>query len=96
MDPRVRPAELRLRPVLDHLTRGVAAVGGGYRPRMARARGLVRPRSGKMIAGVCAALADRLGTSTFLVRLAFVIFGFVGAGEVAYIILWIIIPKEPR
>lgn len=49
-----------------------------------------------MIAGVCAALADRLGTSTFLVRLLFVIFGLVGAGEIAYVVLWIIIPKEPR
>lgn len=49
-----------------------------------------------MIAGVCAALAERLGTSTFLVRLAFVIFGLVGAGEIVYLILWIIIPKEPR
>jgi phage shock protein C len=55
---------------------------------------LVRPRSGKIIAGVCAGIADRFGVSTFLVRLAFVIFGFVGAGELAYIVLWILMPKE--
>lgn len=55
---------------------------------------LVRPRRGKIIAGVCAALADRFGLPTFLVRLGFVIFGLVGVGEFVYIALWIIIPKE--
>lgn len=56
---------------------------------------LVRPRSGKIIGGVCAALAARFGLSKFLVRLGFVIFGLVGVGELAYIVLWIIIPKAP-
>lgn len=55
---------------------------------------LVRPRNGKMIAGVCAALANRFGISKGLIRIAFVIFGLVGAGEIAYIVLWILIPKE--
>jgi phage shock protein C len=55
---------------------------------------LARPRSGKIIAGVCAALAARFGVPTFLVRVGFVIFGLVGIGELVYIILWIMIPKE--
>jgi phage shock protein PspC (stress-responsive transcriptional regulator) len=55
---------------------------------------LVRPRRGKVIAGVCAALAERFGVSTFLVRLGFVIFGLAGIGELVYILLWIMIPKE--
>lgn len=55
---------------------------------------LVRPRNGKIIAGVCAALADRFGLPKFLVRLAFVLFGLFGVGEIVYIIMWIIIPKE--
>jgi phage shock protein PspC (stress-responsive transcriptional regulator) len=46
-----------------------------------------------MVAGVCAALAARFGMSTTLVRLLFVVFGLVGAGELVYIILWIMIPK---
>ncbi|MBL0748762.1 PspC domain-containing protein [Nocardioides baculatus] len=54
---------------------------------------LVRPRRGKMIAGVCAGLADRFGISRGLVRIVFVIGGIVGAGELAYIIGWILIPK---
>ncbi|MEE2521679.1 PspC domain-containing protein [Pseudarthrobacter sp. J75] len=56
---------------------------------------LVRPRSGKIIGGVCAALAQRFGLPKFLVRLAFVIFGLVGIGELVYIVLWIMIPKAP-
>ena len=56
---------------------------------------LVRPRSGKVIAGVCAALADRFGLSRMLVRVGFVVFGLVGVGELVYIGLWLIIPKAP-
>ncbi|MEX5299548.1 PspC domain-containing protein [Kocuria sp. CPCC 205292] len=55
---------------------------------------LVRPRNGKLIAGVCAALAARFGLPKFLLRLGFVVFGLVGVGELVYIALWIIIPKE--
>jgi phage shock protein PspC (stress-responsive transcriptional regulator) len=54
---------------------------------------LVRPRKGKIIAGVCAGLADRFGVSRGLVRLGFLVFGIVGAGEIAYIIAWIVMPK---
>lgn len=55
---------------------------------------LVRPRQGKVLAGVCAAVADGLGLSRGLVRVGFVIFGLFGVGELVYIILWILIPKE--
>lgn len=54
---------------------------------------LVRPQQGKIIGGVCAGLADRFGLSRTVVRLAFVAFGLFGAGEIAYIIGWIVIPK---
>jgi phage shock protein C len=64
----------------------------------ARRGSLVRPRrsNGRVIAGVCAALANRFGVSRALVRVAFLIFGLVGAGEVAYLVLWIVIPAEDR
>lgn len=55
---------------------------------------LTRPRSGKVIAGVCAAIASGFGLPTWLVRVGFVIFGLVGIGELVYIILWILLPKE--
>ena len=56
-------------------------------------RSLVRPANGKVIAGVCAALADRFGISRTLVRIGFVFFGLFGVGELVYIVLWIMIPK---
>ena len=55
---------------------------------------LVRPRSQRVIAGVCAALADRFGISRALMRVGFVLFGLFGVGEIVYIALWIVIPKE--
>ncbi|MDQ1621944.1 MAG: phage shock protein [Actinomycetota bacterium] len=54
---------------------------------------MARPRNGKIIAGVCAALADRFGIPRTLVRIGFVFFGLFGVGELVYIALWILIPK---
>ena len=54
---------------------------------------LARPRSGKVIAGVCAALADRFGMSRTLIRIAFLLFGIFGVGELVYIVLWLLIPR---
>jgi phage shock protein C len=58
---------------------------------------LERPRrgDGRIIAGVCAAVARRFGVSTLLVRILFVVFGLVGAGEIVYLILWLLIPRTP-
>lgn len=55
---------------------------------------LTRPPrgQGRVIAGVAAAVADRFGLSRTLVRVLFVLFGLVGAGEIAYLILWLLIP----
>ena len=60
-------------------------------------RGLVRPRRGKLIAGVAAGLARRFGVSATLVRVAFVASLLLPGPQIlAYIALWIIMPKEPR
>lgn len=56
---------------------------------------LVRPRQGKIIAGVCAGLAHRFGWSPFLVRLLFVLSCLLpGPQIIAYIVMWILIPKQ--
>ncbi|WP_435091748.1 PspC domain-containing protein [Clavibacter michiganensis] len=56
---------------------------------------LIRPRRGKIIAGVCAALADRFGISRFLVRLLFVLsIVLPGPQVLLYLILWIVFPKQ--
>lgn len=62
--------------------------------RMAQ-QGLVRPRSGRIFAGVCAGLARRFGMSPFVVRLLFVVSVVLPGPQVLlYIALWILMPKE--
>lgn len=58
--------------------------------------GWVRPRSGRMIAGVCAGLADEFNLPVSAIRLAFAIgllFGF-GTALILYVVLWIVMPAE--
>lgn len=55
---------------------------------------LSRPRQGAVIAGVCAGIADHYGWSRRTVRVLFVLFGLFGAGEIAYVALWVLMPKE--
>lgn len=56
---------------------------------------LTRPRHGKVIAGVCAGLAERFGLSPFVVRLAFLLSCILpGPQFVAYLVLWVIMPKR--
>jgi len=60
-------------------------------------RALVRPRRGKVIAGVAAGLARRFGLSPALVRVMFVVSLLLPGPQIlAYIALWIIMPKEER
>jgi phage shock protein PspC (stress-responsive transcriptional regulator) len=62
---------------------------------MARSNALVRPRGGRMIAGVCAALARRFGVKPGQVRLLFVLSCLLpGPQFLLYIALWIILPAE--
>jgi phage shock protein PspC (stress-responsive transcriptional regulator) len=57
---------------------------------------LTRPREGKMIAGVCAGLAERFGWNANVVRLLFVLSCLLpGPQIVIYLVLWVIMPKRP-
>lgn len=56
---------------------------------------LSRPRSGRMIAGVCAGLARRFGVSKTLVRVAFVVsIVLPGPQFLVYVALWILMPSD--
>lgn len=56
---------------------------------------LQRPKSGRVIAGVCAAIARRFGWSVTLVRVLTVASVILpGPQVIVYVILWIFIPKE--
>jgi len=75
------------------LSRDDAERTGMVRPRPA----LVRPRRGRMIAGVMAAIADRFGFDVTLVRAGYVIVSVLSAafpGLIIYGLLWLVIPSE--
>lgn len=72
---------------------GCPLYGASYARQWPR---LERPRQGRRIAGVCAALAQRFGWDPLIVRLIAVLAIFCGiATPIAYIIAWIMIPNEP-
>jgi phage shock protein C len=58
---------------------------------------LERKREGRMLAGVCAGLADYFGFPVAAVRVAFVVaalpfFAFLGA--LVYLVSWAVVPEE--
>jgi phage shock protein PspC (stress-responsive transcriptional regulator) len=61
--------------------------------------GLYRSRNHKIIAGVCGGIADWLDWDPTAVRIAYVILSLASVvfpGTLAYIVLWVLMPKEPR
>jgi phage shock protein PspC (stress-responsive transcriptional regulator) len=62
---------------------------------MAR-QGLIRPREGRIIGGVCAGLARRFGIDPWIARLLFVLILFVipGSQILVYPLLWVLMPAE--
>jgi phage shock protein PspC (stress-responsive transcriptional regulator) len=57
---------------------------------------LIRPREGRMIAGVCAGIGDYFGVDPNIVRVVFAaltLFG-IGAGALVYLIAWAVLPEE--
>lgn len=56
-----------------------------------------RPQSGRILAGVSAAIAKRTNTATWVVRLGFIITTFFGGvGILAYLAGWFLMPAEGR
>jgi phage shock protein C len=57
---------------------------------------LHRSRTEKMVGGVCGGLAEYFAVDPTLVRAIWVVFTLLGgAGLLAYIILWVIMPLDP-
>ena len=59
------------------------------------AKKLYRSTTDSMIGGVCGGLAEYFDVDPVIVRLGAVLFAIWGAGLIAYIVAWIIIPEEP-
>lgn len=58
-------------------------------------RTLTRPRDNRVIAGVCAGLADRFGMKRGTVRFLFVLSCLLpGPQFVIYLVLWLIMPNR--
>jgi phage shock protein PspC (stress-responsive transcriptional regulator) len=58
---------------------------------------LARPTNGRMIGGVCAALARRFGTSTTTMRVIFLVSCLLpGPQFLLYLALWILLPSEEK
>lgn len=56
---------------------------------------ITRPRDGRMIGGVCAALARRFGTSANTMRVIFVVSCLLpGPQFLLYLALWVLLPSE--
>jgi phage shock protein PspC (stress-responsive transcriptional regulator) len=53
-----------------------------------------RRRHGKMVAGVCAGLADQFSISVTIIRLAFLLSALLGGGVgiIVYVALWVVMP----
>jgi phage shock protein C len=58
--------------------------------------GLVRPRDGRVLGGVCAGLGQRFGVAPWTARLLFVLVLLVipGSQLLVYPILWILMPSQ--
>jgi len=57
---------------------------------------LVRPRTGRKIAGVCAGFAEYFDLDVALVRIVWLLCSVLGlAGVIAYAAAWIVVPEEP-
>lgn len=57
---------------------------------------LVRPRTGRKIAGVCVGVAEYFDLDVALVRIVWVVCSIFGLlGVIAYCAAWIIVPEEP-
>lgn len=56
---------------------------------------LLRPRTDRMIGGVCSGLARFFGLDPSAVRIAMALFTlFAGMSILVYLIMWVIIPEE--
>lgn len=63
---------------------------------MNEVRRLYRARFNRVIGGVCYGMANYFNMDPTIVRLIWVLFTLLGgAGVLAYIICWIVIPEEP-
>jgi phage shock protein C len=64
--------------------------------RSLAAQGLVRPREGRILGGVCAGLGARFGLSPWTARILFtlVLLAIPGSQILIYPVLWVLMPSQ--
>ncbi|MBW7846537.1 MAG: PspC domain-containing protein [Bacteroidales bacterium] len=63
---------------------------------MTNVKKLYRSRFNRILGGVCYGLADYLNLDPTIVRVGWVLFTLLGgAGLLAYLVCWIIVPESP-
>jgi phage shock protein PspC (stress-responsive transcriptional regulator) len=62
---------------------------------MIMAKRIYRSTKNRMLGGVCGGIGEYFDIDPTIVRLVAVVFALSGAGILAYIIAWIIIPDQP-
>lgn len=69
----------------------------GYGQAYAQPSRLIRPRYGRMVAGVCQGLANAYAWDVVWVRVITVLLAVFGGGIglIAYIVFWVVMPEEP-
>lgn len=65
---------------------------------MPASHGLYRSREHRIVAGVAAGLAERFGVPIWMMRLMWILLLIPGGipGLLPYLILWVVMPLEPR
>lgn len=64
---------------------------------VASRRKLMRSRTNRKVAGVCAGFAEYFDLDVTVVRVVWVIVAlFGGGGVLAYVVAWIVMPEEPE
>jgi len=64
---------------------------------MAQVKRLYRSGKERILGGVCGGLGEYFSVDPVIIRLLWVFFALVyGTGVLAYLIAWIIIPKNPK
>lgn len=61
---------------------------------MAKIKRLHRSSTNKIIGGVCGGIGEYFNVDPTIIRLVWLLFGFMGGGILAYLIAWIIIPLK--
>ena len=66
---------------------------------MASTQGLKRSRRNNLIGGVCGGIAEHFGWSVTATRVVYVLVSLLSVafpGILVYLVLWIVLPLEPR